>query len=86
MIAIKPRNEMTRQELVSFILRQCALLCDPISGHLKSLSPLLEVHDVTLSVWISQGYVPEHQVVKLQKRFGEDNAPLDDLCPVEYRR
>lgn len=86
MEAVKPREEMTRNELVSFILRQCALLCDPKHGHLKSLAAVIDAHEVTLSVWIGQGYVPEHQVRKLQKKFGKKNAPLDDLCPVEFRR
>jgi hypothetical protein len=86
MDAVKPREEMTRQEIVSFALRQCALLCDPKHGHLKSLAAVIDAHEVTLSVWIGQGYVPEHQVRKLQKKFGKKNAPLDDLCPVEFRR
>jgi hypothetical protein len=86
MHAVKPREDMTRQEVVSFVLRQCALLCDPRHGHLKSLAEAIGAHEVTVSVWIGQGYVPEHQVYKLQKKFGEQNAPLDDLCPVEFRR
>lgn len=86
MSIVKPRDEMTRQEIVSLVLRQCALLCDPRHGHLKSLADALEVHEVTVSVWIGQGYVPEHQIRKLQKKFGKKNAPIDDLCPVEFRR
>lgn len=86
MEAVKPREEMSRQEIVSFVLRQCALLCDPRHGHLKTLAAEIDAHEVTLSVWINQGYVPLHQCQKLQKKFGKKNAPLDDLCPVEFRR
>ena len=83
---IKPRSEMTRQEVVSVILRSCALLVDPRNGHLRSLAVALELHEVTLSNWIAQGFVPEFQVQKLQRKFGSQAAPLDDLCPVENRR
>lgn len=86
MDAIKPREEMTRQEVVAFVLRNCALRCDPRHGHLKSLADVIDTHEVTLSVWIRQGYVPVHQVAKLQKKFGKKNAPLDDLCPEEFRQ
>lgn len=85
MSAIKPRDEMTRTELVSYILRSCALLVDPRLGLLRSLAETLEVHEVTVSAWIAQGYVPQHQALKLNKRFGE-HAPVDDLCPAEFRR
>ena len=86
MSVVKSRDEMTRQELISFILRNCALMCDPRYGRLKALAEAIDTHEVTVSVWISQGYVPEHQVRKLQKRFGKKSAPIDDLCPVEFRR
>lgn len=86
METVKPRDEMSRQELVSLILRRCALLCDPRRGRLKSLAESIDVHEVTVSVWIGQGYVPKHQVRKLQKKFGKENAPLDGLCPIEFRR
>lgn len=86
MEAVKPRSEMTREELVSFVLRNCALLCDPRNGHLRSLAAAISVHEVTLSVWIKQGYVPLPQVRVLQSKFGRKNAPTDDLCPIEFRR
>jgi hypothetical protein len=37
-----------------------------------------------LSDWAAQGYVPHFQCKKLHKRFGK-LAPIDDLCPAEYR-
>lgn len=82
----KPKENMSRQELVSFILRNCALLVDPRNGHLKSLAPVVDSHEVTLSNWIAQGYVPLHKARKLEAKFGKDNAPMDDLCPEEFRR
>lgn len=86
MNVVRTREQMTREERVSFVLRQCALLVDPRNGYLKSLADVLEIHEVTLSVWIKQGYVPFHQAKKLQKRFGKKRAPVDELCPTSFRR
>ncbi|MBT9159026.1 MAG: hypothetical protein DDT26_00275 [Dehalococcoidia bacterium] len=83
---IKPREEMTRQELVSFILRHCALRCDPRHGRLRVLAAQLQVHEVTISVWIAKGYVPFEQAKKLEKKFGRSCAPANDLCPTTFRR
>lgn len=84
-VFVKKEN-MTRQDLVSFILRNLALRIDPRNGHLKSLAPLLDTHEVTLSNWIAQGYVPFHKARKLEAKFGKVHAPIDDLCPEEFRR
>lgn len=86
MEALKPRDAMSRQEVVSSLLRQCALKCDPRRGRLNRLAKVIRVHEVTLSVWIRQGYVPETQVLRLQDKFGPELAPMDDLCPAEFRR
>lgn len=83
---IKPREEMTRQELVSFILRHCALRSDPRHGRLRVLAAQLGTHEVTISVWIKKGYVPYEQAKKLQSKYGRACAPLADLCPEENRR
>ena len=76
---------MTRKEKVSFHLRTLALRIDPRNGHLQSLADEIGVHSTRMTAWINQGYVPMFQVRKLQKRFGEDHVPVDELCPPEYR-
>lgn len=83
---VKPKADMSRQELVSFILRSCALQIDPRFGHLKSLAADMESHEVTLSNWITQGYVPFHKARKLERKFGKKIASADELCPDEFRR
>lgn len=82
----KREKKLSRSEIVSLALRQCALLCDPKSGHLKVLAKRLDVHHVTLSVWIRQGYVPELHAENLQKEFGAQFADANVLCPADRRR
>jgi hypothetical protein len=86
MLDAKTRDSMSRKDLVSHHLRVLALQVDPRTGLLNRLAEELDVHPVTLSAWIAQGYVPWFQCKKLQKRFGRKLVPLDDLCPEEFRR
>jgi hypothetical protein len=81
----KHREKPTRQEIVSNRLRKLAKLADLDNGYLKVLADRLDVHQTTISAWIAQGYVPVFQVRKLQRRFGKRCAPLDELCPEEFR-
>ena len=81
----KPRDSLTRSEIVSNRLRKLAKLADLDNGYLKILADRLDVHQTTISAWIAQGYVPVFQVRKLQRRFGKRHAPLDELCPPEFR-
>jgi hypothetical protein len=85
MLDAKTRDSMSRNDLVSHHLRRLALIADPTKGRLTWLAEELDVHTVTVSTWIAQGYVPMFQCKKLQKRFGKKAVPLDDLCPEEYR-
>lgn len=79
----KPRR-LTRTEIVSRILRSLAIEVDPRRGELTKLAAHIDVHPVTLSGWISQGYVPKHQVEVLQKKFGS-LVSMDELCPASFR-
>ena len=63
--------ELDRSEIVSKCLRSLALEIDPKNGHLKSLADDIGVHPMTLTQWISQGWVPEFQYKKLLKRFNK---------------
>lgn len=85
MTPVKPRDSLTRSEIVSNRLRKLAKLADLDNGYLKVLADRLDVHQTTISAWIAQGYVPMFQVRKLQRRFGNRSAPLDELCPEEFR-
>lgn len=80
----KPRR-LTRPEIVSRVLRSLAIEVDPRRGELTKLAKHICVHPVTLSGWISQGYVPQHQVETLQKKFGAEVVRMDELCPVQFR-
>ncbi len=82
---LKPRSEWTRNEVVGFHLGVLALHVDPLNGQLNVLADALELNAMTLTRWKAQGYVPFHQVKRLQKRYGKKLVPEDELCPVEYR-
>lgn len=75
-----------RQEIVSKALRTLALHHDPMSGNLTKLADRIQVHPVTLSVWINKGYVPHASVLVLEAVFGKQLVDLDALCPLENRR
>lgn len=47
-----------RRAHVSRVLRQCALIVDS-QGRLKKLAERIDVHPVTVSVWIRNGRVPK---------------------------
>ena len=84
---IKPLHKLSRSEVVSFVLRSIALKLDPKLGRLTVLANEIPVHEVTLSGWIKQGYVPQPQVEVLQKKFGDiEHVTLDVLCPTQFRR
>lgn len=70
---MKPANTpdgLSREELVSFCLRQCALMIDPRFGHLKSLAAVFDWHETTLQTWIKNGRIPQKACRKLRGRFG----------------
>lgn len=75
---------LSRSEIVSYHLRRMAKKADPVNGWLMVLADDLEVHPTTISDWIAQGYIPQHQCKRLHKRFGK-LAPFDELCPLENR-
>lgn len=66
---IKPTDDMTDQEVVSLCLRQCALALHPRTGYLKDLATELNVHETTLSFWMSEGRIPKNSARRLRKRF-----------------
>lgn len=76
---IKPREDLTRKEIVSLCLRQCALVVDPGNGHLKSLANEFEWHEVTLYTWIKNGRIPFKSARKLERRFGKRFVNVDLL-------
>jgi len=82
---LKPKEEWTRQETVSFYLRTLALHVDPDNGRIQALALALEINKLTLYRWKAQGYVPWHQVKKMQRRYGKKLVPENELCPVENR-
>ena len=67
---IKPTQDMTREEVVSLCLRQCALVLNPRTGYLKDLATELDVHESTLTFWMSQGRIPKKNARRLRKLFG----------------
>lgn len=67
---MSPRT-LTREEAVSLCLRQCALVIDPRNGFLKSLAEDLDLHETTLSVWITNGRIPRKAARRLRARFGK---------------
>jgi hypothetical protein len=75
---------LSRSDIVRWHLNKMARKADPQNGHMTKLAEILELHPTTLSDWAAQGYVPHFQCKKLHKRFGK-LAPIDDLCPAEYR-
>jgi hypothetical protein len=77
-------SSATRQEVVSFILRSCALLVDPRRGELKRLAERMNKHETTLSDWIKQGRVPRMSAEWLERRFGKKVANADTLCPPDH--
>lgn len=81
----KPREHWSRNEVVGFYLGVLALHVDPMHGRLNLLADAIEVNSMTLTRWKSQGYVPFHQVKRLQRRYGKKLIPEDELCPVDYR-
>ena len=83
---LKPREHWSREEIIGFHLNVLALHVDPKDGRLASLAEAIEVNPITLGRWKSQGFVPWHQVRRLQKRYGETLVPEDELCPPKYRR
>ena len=74
----RPRD-LSREEIVSLCLRQCALVIDPRNGHLKSLADEFEWHETTLSTWIRNGRIPVKPARKLLRRFGKKLVNLDLL-------
>lgn len=83
---LKPRDQWSRQDVVAFHLRTLALHVDPLRGEIKALADAIEVNPITISRWATQGFVPLHQVKRLQKRYGEKLVPGDELCPAANRR
>jgi len=77
----KPREEWTRQEIVSHALRSCALQIDPKLGRLKVLAEAMNRHETTISEWIAAGRVPAPSARWLQRRFGKKLADAAELCP-----
>lgn len=73
------KRRMTPSEVVKHHLLTMALVVDPGNGRLEHLAEAIELHPVTLSKWIAQGYIPDFQLRKLVNRFG-DLAPVADLA------
>lgn len=68
---IPPSPELSREELVSLCLRQCALVLDPRYGRLSVLADTFELHETTLGLWIRQGRIPAKPCKRLMRRFGK---------------
>ena len=67
-----------RSALVSRCLRQCALKIDP-QAQLKTLAKKIDVHPVTLSVWIRDGRIPAKSARVLLAAFGADLIDVELL-------
>jgi hypothetical protein len=76
---IQPREDLTREEIVSLCLRQCALVIDPRNGHLKSLAAEFEWHEITVYQWIKNGRIPFKSARRLQRRFGKKLVNIELL-------
>lgn len=63
-------GDMSREEIVSVALRQCALILDPRYGRLSILAAKLELHDNTLTTWMRNGRIPPKRCRQLHKLFG----------------
>lgn len=83
---LKPREQWSREEIIGFHLGLLALHIDPLHGRLNVLADAIEIDPITVGRWKSQGYIPWHQVKRLQKRYGKKLIPEDALCPAEHRR
>lgn len=68
-----------RQTLIALCLRKCALEVDPRLGLLKSLALHIDMHETTLSIWQSQGYIPRKSARMLQRKFGKKLANAEIL-------
>jgi len=68
---INPPENLSRTDLVSLTLRQCALALNPRTGYLKDLAEEFDWHESTLRVWIENGRIPEKAAKRLCRRFGK---------------
>lgn len=75
----KAPPDLSREDFVSFTLRQCALTIDPRYGRLSVLAESFDLHESTLNVWIRNGRVPRKPCRRLLKRFGRKLIDFDRL-------
>lgn len=68
------------QEQVRYLLKRLALEVTP-EGTLEALADEIGVHRTTLSGWNTEGRVPLFKARHLNKRFGDELCPIEDLCP-----
>lgn len=76
---IKPTDSMSREEIVSLALRQCALLLDPRYGRLSVLAEEFNLHENTLGIWIRNGRVPPKMCKRLLDKFGKRYVDFKQL-------
>jgi hypothetical protein len=67
---ISPPEDLTDSEYVAMTLRQVTLMIDPRLGRLPELARHFNWHPSTLTVWITNGRIPEKACRVLLKRFG----------------
>jgi len=70
---------ISREDFISFTLRQCALSVDPRYGKLSSLAQSLDMHESTLHVWVRNGRIPKKAARILQRKFGKKLANAEIL-------
>lgn len=69
---------VTRQDLIRYYLRRMALEVHPDAKYV-TLAEAIDVHPMTLTVWIRWGRIPKKSARQLQRRFGPELAPADLL-------
>lgn len=74
-----PVPDVSQEDYVSVVLRQCALIVDPKYGSLTQLAGSLGVHETTLRLWIRNGRVPHKYGLALLKKFGRKFMDFDRL-------
>ena len=64
------RTREERKKIVSRCLRRLALEVDPEEAKLSALAKAMDLHRVTLSIWIKNGRIPRKSANALRTRFG----------------
>lgn len=72
--------ERSPEEQVRYLLKRLALETTQ-SGMLEELADDIGVHRSTVWAWNTAGRVPEHKARWLNRMYGDELCPLNELCP-----